>query len=338
MLFVARRQANTKEKKLCVIRYGAWGDAIMLSPVFKYYKEQKWYIILNCTQKCYDILKTNPYIDGFLIQEDNEIPFEKLEDHWTKLKKQFDKLINFSGSIESSLLIAPYQKEFEWSKEKRHKLCNINYYDRTMKLAGFPKKKGELGELYFTKNEEKWARKLTKKHSGFNVLVCLSGSSIHKIYPYMDAIINAIVDGLPNTHVFLVGEPGTKGIIDKHKQITDFCGEISIRKSFVLAKHLNLVISPETSVLVAAGCFDTPKIALLSHGSEENLTKYYKNCHTIVQNVSCQPCHKLHYQRDTCPVIPETKFPICMGLLHPKKILPAIEKVYGNWKKQILGA
>jgi len=337
MLFAAKRKPKEKQKKLCVVRYGAWGDALMVSPVFKYYKEQDWYVILNCTQKCFDILRTNPYIDAFIVQEDGEIPLDKLEEHWKQLEKQVDKVVNFSGSIETQLLVSYKQPEFGWTKKQLDKRCNINYYDHTMKVAGFPEKTGEKGEIYFTKNEEKWARKLTKKHDGFNVVVCLTGSSVHKIYPYMDALINAIVDGIPDSHIFLVGEPGAKGIIDKHPQITDFCGKIDIRKSFVLTKHMNLVISPETSVLVAAGIYDTPKVALLSHGSKENVTKYYVNCHTIVQNVSCQPCHKLHYTRDTCPVVPDTKFPICMGLLHPKEIIPAIEEEYIKWKKNLLG-
>jgi ADP-heptose:LPS heptosyltransferase len=331
MLYLLKNKPHSNQKKICIIRYGAWGDAIMLSPVFKYYKADGYHVTLNCTQKCFDILNTNPHIDAFLLQEDNEIPLEKLNEHWDTLRKVYDRVVNFSGSIENTLLIAPNQAEWTLPKEELHKRCNKNYYDHTLEVAGYKKKKGEKGELYFTPKEEKWAKRLNL--TGYTVVWCLSGSSIHKIYPYADTVIKAILDGIPEAHVILVGEPGAKGIIDPHPRLSDWCGRIDIRKSFLLTKYADLVISPETSVLVAAGCFDTPKIALLSHGSEENVSKYYENCVVVRQDVKCSPCHKLHYKRNSCPVVKETDFPVCMGLLHPKKLLPPIEKFYLEWRK-----
>jgi len=334
MLFAVKRSPAKNQKKLCVIRYGAWGDAIMISPVFKYYHQDGWHITLNCTQKCYDVLNTNPYIDAFIIQSDGEIPIDKLNEHWNKLIKQFDKVINFTGSIENRLLISPGQKEYLWDKEKLHEHCNINYYDHTMKLAGYSKKKGELGEIYFTQKEEQFVKKLKEKYEGFLIVWCLTGSAIHKIYPWTENIINVIIERIPESYIILVGEPACKGLIDKNERIIDLCSNITIRESFILTKYVDLVISTETSVLVAAGCFDTPKVALLSHGSEENLTKYYKNCSVVRENVPCSPCHKLHYSRDTCPLVNEINHPICMGLLHPKKILDPIEKIYIEWREK----
>ena len=332
MIYAVKQKWDKKSKTLCIIRYGAWGDAIMLSPVFKYFKQEGWYITLNCTQKCFDILNTNPNIDAFLLQDDGEIPFENLDKHWKELNKKFDRVINFTGSIENSLLIAQNQPEWNWSKDQRHERCNVNYYDHTMKLAGFPDKTGEIGELHFKAAEERWAATVRKRYPGFLVVWCLSGSAIHKIYPYADVVIQALVSAIPEATVILVGEQATKGIIDPHPRIMDWCGRFNIRKSFILTKIADLVVSPETSVLAASGCFNTPKIALLSHGSEVNVTKYYKNCYSVRQDVSCSPCHKLHFSRETCPLVKETQFPVCMGLLDPKKLLQPIEEIYNKWK------
>jgi ADP-heptose:LPS heptosyltransferase len=281
-------------------------------------------------------LKTNPNIDAYWLQPKDEIPFEKLGEYWKKLETQFDKLLNFSGSIEGRLLLSPQTREYWDPKEKRHKLCNKNYYDHTMTWAGYPKAKGEIGELHFTDEEEWWAKNQLNQYPGFTVVWCLTGSAIHKIYPYADSVIQAIIQGIPEAHVLLVGEPGSRGIIDPHERIHDVCGEIDIRQSFALTKYVDLVVSTETSVLVAAGCFNTPKVALLSHGSEKNLTKYYTNCHVVREDVSCAPCHRLHYSKDTCPLVPEMQHPICMGLLHPKKLIPPIEEVYKQWKNNNL--
>jgi ADP-heptose:LPS heptosyltransferase len=48
-----------------------------------------------------------------------------------------------------------------------------------------------------------------------------------------------------------------------------------------LTKFVDLVISPDTGVLHASGCYDTPKIGLLGHTTIENITKYFKNDYSI---------------------------------------------------------
>jgi ADP-heptose:LPS heptosyltransferase len=332
-LFV-RNKAKDKQKKLCIIRYGAWGDAIMLSTVFPEFKKEGWHITLNCTEKAFDICQSDPNIDAYLVQASNEIKVEDLDEYWKKLETKFDKVVNFTGSIETSLLKSPLQSEYNWSKEKRHKVCNYNYYDQTLKWAGFPKITGKTGTVYFSKHEERWFKKFWKRHAKgkFLVIWALTGSSIHKIYPYADSVVQAIVKGIPEAIVVLVGEQNCKGIINPHKRIIDKCGDIDIRLSMILAKHADLVVSPETSVLVGSGCFDTPKVAILSHASEENLTKYYRNCYPVYENVHCYPCHKLHYNKDTCSLEKETQLPVCMALLHPKKFLEPIEKIYKKWR------
>jgi ADP-heptose:LPS heptosyltransferase len=124
---------------------------------------------------------------------------------------------------------------------------------------------------------------------------------------------------------------------DEHPRVTRRSGEFGIRKSMVLTKYADLVIGPESSVINAASCFDTPKILLLSHASVENLSKYWKNTTNIFANVPCYPCHKLHYTLD-CPLVEQIKAPVCMGKLPPERLLEAVERVYGEWKvKQLSG-
>jgi ADP-heptose:LPS heptosyltransferase len=150
-------------------------------------------------------------------------------------------------------------------------------------------------------------------------------------------VIQAIVEGWPEAQVVLVGEKGCQGIIDPHERIFDWCGEINIRHSFILMQYADLVVSPETSVANAASAFDTPKVVILSHSTEENLTKYWRNCTAVYEPVQCFPCHKLHYTKDSCPLEKETQMPLCQALLHPKKLLPPIEQAFRAWTaKQII--
>ncbi len=321
----------------CVIRYGAYGDAVLCSPVFRQLKKDGYYVFFNCTEKSYEVQCKNPNVDCFMILDTNEVPPAELDAYWKKMEGAFSKVINLSGSIEESLLAVPWKPEYALPKEERHKLMNRNYTDETMAIAGYPDMKGEKSELFFKKREEDWAKAIRARYPGFLVVYSLSGSSSHKTYPFADSVVQAIIDGIPEATVILVGEAGCKNIIDPHPRIIDLSGEVNIRKSFILTRIADLVITTETSVANAVGCFSTPKIVLLSHSSNENLTKYFENCHVVEPPVSCFPCHKIHYTEKTCP----TKFwevdgakvggPVCVALLRPELLLEKVELVYDKW-------
>lgn len=336
MKIIERKVYQTGQLKACVVRYGAYGDALWCSPVFEKLKEDGYYVIFNCNNRCYDIQKRNPNIDSFWLQDDDETSNKDLGPYWDELKTKVDRFINLSGSIEGNLLKTPDRPDYNDPKDVRHGYCNRNYQDETMTWAGYPQETGKLPTLYFSKDEEEWATKFKEKHPGFLVVYSLTGSSHHKTYPYADVAIQAMLAGLEDCTVVCVGEKGTKGIIDPHPRLVDLCGETGIRKAMILTKIANLVISTETAIANAASCFETPKIVLLSHSTEENLTKYWKNCHAIVPPVACYPCHQLHYDKNSCPIEDQTQFPVCVALLHPTKILEKVEIVYEQWKQKQL--
>ena len=331
MKYIERNANETRAKTACVVRYGAYGDALWCSPVFEKLKEEGYYVVFNCNERCYEIQKRNPLIDCFWVQKDNE--YKDLNAHWENLKLKVDKFVNLSGSIEGNLLCIPSQPEYKLSKEERHKLFDRNYLDETMLRAGYPEETGRLPKMYFSPTEQEWAEAFRKKHTGFLVVYSLSGSSYHKTYPYAGNVIQAILDGLPDATVVCVGEGAARGIIDSHPRLVDLCGKLGIRKAGLLTQVADLVISPETYIANAASCYETPKIVLLSHSSEENLTKYWKNCLPIVPPVSCYPCHQLHFDKYSCPIEEQTQFPVCVALLHPKLILERTEMVYEHWKQ-----
>ena len=323
--------------KACVVRYGAYGDALWCSPVFEQLKKDGYYVIFNCTKRCYEIQKRNPNVDCYWLQEDEEVGNKDLGPYWDGLKGKVDRFIQLSGSVEGNLLKTPDQPDYHLPKDVRHGYCNRNYQDETMSWAGYPEEKGRLPSFYLNKKEEDWAQKFRQGHPGFLVVYSLTGSSLHKTYPYADAAIQAILAGLEDATVVCVGEPGVKNIIDPHPRLIDICGDIGIRKAMALTKIADVVIGPETAIINAASCYETPKIVLLSHSSEENLTKYWKNCHPIVPPVKCYPCHQLHYDKNSCPIEEQTQFPVCVALLHPGLILEKVEKIYDAWKaKQLI--
>ena len=132
--------------------------------------------------------------------------------------------------------------------------------------------------------------------------------------------------------IYTVGDELCELLEWRHNQTRNYAGKWSVRKTMLMTKYANLIISPETFVLNAAGAFDTPKIALLSHSTEENLTKYFKNCISITGKAECYPCHKLHYTQETCQVDDMTFACKCMSTLSPDDLFKTIEKEYKKWK------
>jgi ADP-heptose:LPS heptosyltransferase len=322
-------------KKVLVIRLGAIGDMIIMSPVLKALKEDGYEITLNLKKYSFPAVRHNPNIDAFIFH-DEEIKPENLEAHWLKLAEGFDLCVNLSGSIEGSLLLKEGTPEFDWPHEKRHKECNINYYDRMFMIPSMPQR-GKVGELYFSKEETNWARHFRKKHENkFLIVWSLAGSSFHKAYPYAEEVAVEFLDKHEDAYIVTVGGSFEQILAFQHERAYDRSGKWEMWRTLILTKYANLVVAPETGTLNAAGCFKTPKIAMLSHSSEENLTKYFENCDNIHGEADCYPCHRLIYTRTACPISPDSRVSICMSRISKNKLLSLMEGWYEKWEKKQL--
>ena len=326
------RQKKTK-KECLIIRYGAIGDAIWATPVLRQLKKEGYYIVYNCTPYSAQVLRNNPNIDEFLIQEKDAIPNEDLGPYWESISQGFDKVINLSQSVERILLKAEGTEGYDWSHAKRQKECNVNYQDKTMEVAGYPDLKGQRGELYFSKMEEALAGSLragTKDR--FLILWALSGSSFHKIYPWATYVCGEMNKNYDDICIITVGDYLCKMIEWQMTNTINRSGVWTIRQSMAITKCADLVIGPETGILNAASCYDTPKIVFLSHSSEENLTKYWGNCTSLHSDkCKCYPCHRLMYT-NCCPKGPLKAASKCMEILEPQVVYDAIMKYYKPWK------
>jgi ADP-heptose:LPS heptosyltransferase len=325
---------NAVGKTALLTRYGAIGDLIMITAVLKQLKKDGYYVVVN-THKDSIPLTCNPYIDANIRQNEDEIPNEKLTEYWKELRKGFDRFINLSESIEGSLLKPEGSMTFNWPKDIRHEECNKNYMDYTMKMAGY-NIQGALPELFFSKAEHKWVKRFRRKYRDkFLILVSMSGSALHKVYPFMENVITEFLDTYRDTIAVTVGDYACKILEWEHPRTLAWSGRLNLRKSLILTQYADLVIGTETGIMNAASCFDTPKIVMLSHSSKENLTKYWKNCESIHSDVSCYPCHQLHYSKKSCKLNSATNSPICMTQIHPVSVLSRIENFYKESRRQV---
>ena len=313
----------------------------MLFPVLK---KKGYHLTLNTTERGLEVVRENPYIDKIVIYEDDSVPNAELVPYWEKLAKPYDKFINLSESVEGFLLKAEGKDDFNLPKKVRDRLGKVNYFDRQFQVAGYPEITGRNPEMYYSDLEHRLARKERKKYGdNFVILWSLSGSSMHKSYPYTDYVLLKLLTIHKDISVIFTGDMVCQILFDrkfyqnagiKDDRVKNTCGHWPIRKSLVMTEYVDLVIGPETGVLNAAGGHDVPKIIMLSHSTHENISKYWKNVQPLFADVPCAPCHQLHYTLESCPLDPILKTPLCMAKLDAKMVYNAIEKVYLRWKDE----
>lgn len=318
-------------KKALIVRYGAYGDVLVITPVIKKLKELGYYVIVDTTERGREILANNPYIDKITDRPSDSVPMNELDKEWERQLEEYkpDYYKNFTESLEVSIALHPKSPVYIYPKKDRMARSNVNYYDFTAKWAGL-EGLDKHGEMFFTEEEETKAKGYLRKGC-FNILWCLSGSGKNKAYPWSEYVMGEILKNYKDIHIITVGDLRCQLLESlEDKDITNLSGEIPLRISACLTKFVNLVVSPDTGVLHAAGCYPTPKIGLLGHSTKENITKYFENDYSIEAKCECAPCFRLIYDHTIqCPIDPNTHACWCMAYgIDPKEIYGRFEEVY----------
>jgi len=320
-------------KKALIIRWGAIGDMVFVTPIPRLLKEQGYYVVVNCQRPGLMIMQNNPYIDEFWFQESKAIDPQKYDAYWELISKGFDKVINLTQSVEGDLLKFPdYMHPMRKRKEDR---VDENFIDYTLEFSGF-KERGLKGEIYFSEEEEREAKKFLENFKDkFVVIVVVMGSSISKSYPYWPFIFNeaTLYKDMPELITITTGDEWGRLLEWDHEHNIKGSSILSVRKSLALCKFSNLVIGPDTGIVNGAGCFDVPKICLLGQTSHNNIAKYWENDYSIQSPAKCSPCYSIVYVREQCEVDPYTHGNVCMKELKPDIVVAQIKKVYKEWKK-----
>ena len=293
-----------KPQKTCaVVRYGAFGDAIQTASVFPGLKRQGYHVTLFTSANAYKVVSEDPHVDRFVVQAEHQVPNLWLGDYWKSLAKKYDRFVNLSESVEGTLLALAGRPNHGWPQALRHKYMDRNYLEWTHELAQVPFEPGKGATFYATDMERAWAKSERKKMGPFVVLWSLSGSSVHKVWPYMDAIIASLMLK-SKAHVVLAG--GDDGILleagwEQEPRVHCTSGKWSIRQSMAFAEVADLVVGTETGLMNAAAYLPVPKIITLSHSSINNLTRDWVNCTSLYsRNTPCYPCHQLHTSFEFC--------------------------------------
>lgn len=320
------RLPKTTKKTACVVRYGGFGDLIQTANILPTLQEQGYHVTVMTTPKGQDILRHDPHVDAWWIQDKDQVPNHELNAYWDVVGKKFDTFINLCESVEGTLLAMPGRANHRWPDAVRHKHMDVNYLEFTAELAGIPYE--SRAKFYPSKQEDKAARARLLP-GGLNIVFALAGSSQHKFYPGQDAVIANILREHPQCRIFMVGDEACKILQmgwEKERRVVFLSGELSIRDTLALAKVADVVVGCETGVLNAVAFEPNRKVVLLSHSSNENLTKHWENTFVMVPpaTLGCYPCHRLHYTMDFCAEDPETGAAMCQRLIDPIDVYNAI--------------
>jgi hypothetical protein len=94
------------------------------------------------------------------------------------------------------------------------------------------------------------------------------------------------------------------------------------RIALAFALLADVVVATESLIANAVAMEPMLKVVLLSHSSNENLTKHWKNTAAIEpQNVACYPCHRVHGQHlGFCSKDTNTGAAACMASASPAMV------------------
>jgi len=329
-----KNQLHGVGKKACVVRYGGFGDMLQAATILPALKSEGYHVTVMTTPAGQTILRHDPNVDDWYIQDKDQVPNAELGDFWREQAKGFDRFINLSESIEGTLLAIPGRPNHAWPPEVRHRMMNKNYFDWTAELAGVDFKPCKM--FYPTAEEKARAQELI--NGKYTILWSLAGSSHHKFTPHMDAVIARIMLDWPDAQVILVGDHVCQVLEqgwDLEPRVVCMSGRLEIRETLALAQAVDIVIGPETGVLNSVAHEPNGKIIMLSHSSKKNLSQYWYNTQTLTPlGCECYPCHRMHYTREFCPGDPDTRAAVCMQNISAADIWAAMDRIRKAGKKK----
>lgn len=339
------------KKRALVVRFGAIGDQLQTSSILPGLKAQDYHITYCTTPKGQQVVRHDPHVDEWWIQETDFVPNEQLGPYFESVMTRFDLFVNLCESIEGSLLALPNRVQHTYPYETRRRIMGtVNYLERMHDIAGVPHVWAP--KFYPTTEELLRARKWREQNAGAAPILvwAITGSSAHKIYPYIHVVLRWLMEQAP-CHVVLTGDGGiSKGLQEgilkclvedgaDISRIHPMAGEWTVRESLTFAVQADCVVGPETGMLNAVAMEAMPKVIYLSHSSKTNLTRDWANTQTLVpRGVACFPCHQLHADWTYCHQDAETKAAACATAIKPEEVFEAIAVAFGAQKVRVAEA
>ncbi len=303
--------------RAAVFRTGAYGDLMFASSVFASLKRSGYEVTLIAANPSAQIVAHDPHIDH-VIFHDNTMPMDKLNEYWDKLQTEYDLFVNLSASIECEILQLPGQPTYHYPLDIRKKLYDRNYLDHQHLLAG--NKNAHAIKFYATDTEIEISCRNRSKFGSKILVWVLSGSSIHKVNPHINTYLANILK-MSDVDVVILGSPDQNSLADGLKGVdrVHLCTHWDIRQQYTFVQqHADVIVGPETGIMVAMAYEPLKKIVLLSHSTPNMLTRDWVRAASIeapVESLPCGGCCKYRLlEGDAVTKYEDTEFACCQVL------------------------
>ncbi len=288
-------------KKILFFRYDRIGDMIVTTPVFRELKlaNPNVDITVLASKVNKDILVNNPYVNAVETNYKNNL----FSDLFTLLKlrvKNFDVCVEFDHSVVPHAIIRlkiikpkviiSVKKDGRYGV-KGNELTLYDFYTERPKNAHFRDiwlsvlspfgilAKSKKYELFFTKEQEQCAIDYlkgfhNKKIIGINVEGAVAGKRIR--FDKLKEICEGLYKGDENIQIIILSQPENlhtiiKQVIDMNLDyVIESYKTNTILDVSALIQQLDLIITPDTSIVHIASAFNKPIVTI----HENNLDSY----------------------------------------------------------------
>ena len=282
-----------KAKNILFLRYDRIGDMVITTPVFRELKlaYPEINITVLASKVNQGVLLNNPYVNEVFTNHKNNF-FIDLPTLLKLRKKQFDVCVEFDHSVIPHAIlrhrIIKPKKILSVIKEGRYgvKGDELKLYDRftdkpkdahfrdiwldTLRPFGVVPKSNEY-DLYITDKQEEFANTFLKQYYpkyliGINLEGAVKGKRIQ--FVELERICKGLYQANNNIQIIILTTPSNFQITTKKisKIALDYVVTSYKTKSILdmaaLIKHLDLVITPDTSIVHIASAFNIPIVTI----------------------------------------------------------------------------
>lgn len=336
-----------EKQKLLLIGYRAYGDWIYTCPVLPTLFEN-FDVYAEMNFKGEELFGDDPrfkeknyfYFETFPREKFPEMAAEREKALIERIKP--DHVINLNGSLEMACIARREQPEFFKPVGDRRVIFGSNgFYDAVFRRCGVDVPNPlDLKGLWFDPEHIKWGEEWSRKNADkFVIMLAVHGSSIHKQFRNWETVVHSILDKYPDALVYLVGDNGHAMGEFKHERVRPaFFPTLNFKQVTLMARYVDLVIGPETGLMVAAGMWGTPKIMACSASSVWQTTQYMRNDFSFQLPPACSPCHLSVFGIEDCENPTEEageKFPLCVKQLPQDLIMERTNYVYQHLRRKV---
>lgn len=314
------------ERCAAVVRPGGraagYGDALWASSVIAQLHGMGYHVTVYVDEAGHEALQHDPHVGRFIVDSYAMIGRDDIATYWEHEAGRYDRWVNLSQAVETSLLIDPSQLASLWPKHARHLQCNRNYLEATHAVAGLPYVPKQ--KFYPTALEQVLAQDM--RGPGPCVVIADTGTTKTKWWPHMGQLAQALVDAYPELRVCVLGEMRSE--YPEHERIRLFGVRRPWRQAAALAVAADVVVGQETGLLNAVAFEPNRKVVLLSHSSAEQLTRDWVNTVAIEpERTPCYPCHILHFNGfDRCYQDISTGAALCQANISVGRVAEAVDR------------